>query len=104
MVMFCTNCEKFFTEEQIVWKEIGASLGAPTYFEGKCPYCGAEEITEARECELCGEPIEKGCLCGECRKAIKKELGIFHKRLAVKWQMPEAKVKEAVLDYIAEVE
>lgn len=104
MVMFCTNCEKFFDEDQIVWKEIGASSGAPTYYEQKCPYCGSDCILEAGECELCGEPIAKGCLCGECRKGIKKELGVFYKKLAVKWQMPEAKVKEAVLDYIAEVE
>ena len=102
--MYCPECGKFFREKEVVWNEIGESMGAPATWESKCPFCGADDPEQASECEVCGEPIKDGYLCGDCKSAIKSKLGVFYKKLAVEWQLPEQKIKEAVLDYITEVE
>lgn len=36
----------------------------------KCPVCGIDEISEAKECPICGKyyPSEQGDICPECLK------------------------------------
>jgi hypothetical protein len=79
----CGDCRSTFEEPIVTTEQIGEFWGTPAY--GKfysCPYCGSEAVEEARECVICGEPIEsESNYCDSC-------LGF---------------VNEAVSDFISEV-
>lgn len=57
----CDRCGETFDETEIVTKRSGYHSdyighgGDYWEEEGHCPYCGSEDIDEAKKCDLCGD-------------------------------------------------
>ena len=66
-MLYCTECEQFFDEEDAITKM--EKLGEFYNHYSACPYCGSEQIENAHRCLLCGEWMPDGIhdYCEECR-------------------------------------
>lgn len=54
--MYCFNCGKFFPDEDVVNQRDGET--ALHLF--CCPHCGAADLGESEECEICGKQFPEG--------------------------------------------
>lgn len=75
MVKYCYNCGDFcegtWSDQSQYHSEVGAWENSGTEV---CEVCGSDDITEAYECERCGELMtpneEEGGLCAFCQEIV----------------------------------
>lgn len=75
----CDSCGMFF-EEPIIVKDDpspgGVSLVGGYYIEKYCPNCNGQDMTEAKQCAVCGKwHTNDGVLCEDCMEEIGYEIG-----------------------------
>lgn len=83
-MLICRDCGNIFFEEdhETVCENRGEFWGAPAY-QGYivCPACESEDITEAKQCDLCGEYFDPDeayyadiyRVCPVCKDKVEKE-------------------------------
>lgn len=55
---YCNNCGEYFEEPTTQTEDYGECHGRHVTREyDACPCCGSDDIAEAVECRICGEPI-----------------------------------------------
>lgn len=87
----CCECGQTFDEEEVrVEKELmGEYWGENAYAETyHCPYCGADDFTEAHKCNVCGEWFEQESIeetCEECRSKLSKDLHELKNKYDMTW-------------------
>ena len=68
-MFICKNCGEVFDEPKIYEEHHPYGMGYAIEEFAVCPYCNDTSITEAKQCENCGEwfdEIEDDGLCDEC--------------------------------------
>ena len=77
MKYVCSECGEIFDEDEaktIYERDTGeGGYGSVIWSYDVCPFCGSEDLEEARECPICGEwhDPDSGELCEDCKKDIK---------------------------------
>lgn len=86
---YCVHCNNSFDEEEGIYKVswsnsnyIGHGGGFPD-ISFKCPYCGSEEVEEAKYCPICGEyHIDEGDYCDACIEFYTPRVKEFIEKIA----------------------
>ena len=67
-MFICNDCGAVFDECKSVGEQHPYGMGFATEYWSVCPYCGENDIDEAKQCKRCGEhfaELEDG-LCDLC--------------------------------------
>ena len=104
-LLYCCDCGKYFEEEELVSETVWSHsnyIGFGGWYPettDRCPYCGGEDIEDAYECEICGEPtlIE---VCDKCKNEVYTALEKFFDDFAKKHRCDAEKVEEVAVRYL----
>ena len=104
MKYYCYDCGKIMDEDELLTKTVEYSHGE-LVDEAICPYCGSDEVDEAKVCELCGEAMPTDKL-GECCEDCEIELGAYFRKMvedvALGYGIDEERAKDIIVEFIAE--
>ena len=89
-MLICEHCGYIFEKEdaKTIHENMGECFGFPAYDDHiVCPSCGSDELSNARECEICGEVFawdadDINChWCENCKNKVAKKFDDFKNTL-----------------------
>ena len=73
-MLLCRDCHKEFEYADAVYNSVPYGDGTALEEFSECPFCGSDDICEARPCKSCGQPIpEDEDMCRECENSLQKK-------------------------------
>lgn len=85
--VYCENCGQFVLEGDLEksyehHSELNGMGGITYETFYVCPHCGSDEIEDAYECEMCGEPTLSLDYCEECTTEVIKSFNEWLEKTA----------------------
>lgn len=84
---YCSECGELFEKSEAGGRAEdpsprGVSLASGYYLTDVCPWCGSDELIEANECVLCGDPIKPTTrFCRDCMDYMEPLMDIIENYL-----------------------
>ena len=104
MKYYCTDCQSIIDEDELLTRT--EDYGEGNYVDfAVCPYCGSDEVDEAKTCELCGEafnPDELGNFCDECWIDLGNYFRLAVEALMKDYKLDEERARDILLEFLAE--
>ena len=104
MKYYCYDCGSLIDEDELLTKTEEYNRGEFVDY-AVCPYCGSEEVDEAKTCELCGEafsPDKLGDYCEDCEIELNAYFRLSVEALAKDYKLDEERARDILLEFIAE--
>jgi len=97
--VYCDNCKQFVLEDELEREyehhsELSGMGGVTCETFYVCPHCGSDEIDDAYECEICGEPTTSLDYCDDCRTEVVKSFNKWLEKTAGELHTNTSKIKD----------
>ena len=97
-MFICEECGITFEEPTVYREYHGLEHGYEELCV--CPHCGSGGYVEAKECNVCGQPIARGNICPDCMDDFRKALDGFIDIYSAAMKISRNDVADLMMDCI----
>lgn len=101
---YCNECGEFFSEDEAdcvsdFHAELIGMGGDCSETFMVCPHCGSDDFDYANECELCGDPIQDGHFCEDCKVTFFAKMDEFFEGIKTENKVDNDVINDLIEDY-----